>query len=136
MLASEIVKRARSLADVPNSQFISYSDELESMWESYKDIYSKITDTSDDYFISQSILDTSTAVQLGINEWEIDMPSDMYKIRFVDFMDNGRWQNMDKFNTQSRNKSYSRPMYRFRGNKLWVIGSSYTGLPASIRVDY
>lgn len=133
MLASDIIKRARSIADVPNSQFISYSDELESMWESYKDIYSKITDTSDDYFISTAILDTGTATQLGINEWIIDLPADIYKIRFIDYMDNGAWINMDKFNTQSRNKSYGRPMYRTRSNKLWIIGS---GFPASIRIDY
>jgi hypothetical protein len=136
MTARDIVKRARSLSDTPNSQFISYSDELESLWESYKDIYNKITDSSDDYYISEAILDTSTAVQLGDNEWELAVPADLFKIRFVDYMWNGRWTNMSKFNTNNRNKVMSNPQYRWRGSKLWIVSSSLIGLPSQIRIDY
>ena len=38
MLASDLIKRARSLSDTPNSLFISHSDEINSLWESWKDI--------------------------------------------------------------------------------------------------
>lgn len=134
MLASEIIKRARSLSDTPNSQFISYDDELESLWESYKDIYSKITDSSDDYYISKAIIDTSTAVQIGQNEWELSLPAGIYKLRFVDYQSSGSWINMERFNTSQRNTGASQPKYRWRGDKLWLIGG--TGLPSQIRVDY
>jgi len=133
MTASQLIKRARSLADVPNSLFVTHDDEVNSLSESWKDIYSKITDSSDDYFITEVILDTSTATKLGDNEWELTMPADVYKIRFVDWKNSGRWENMTKFNTNNRNKIYGQPQYRFRGAKLWLIGNS---LPAQIRIDY
>jgi hypothetical protein len=133
MTASQLIKRARSLADVPNSLFVTHDDEVNSLSESWKDIYAKITDSSDDYFITEVILDTSTATKLGDNEWELTMPSDVYKIRFVDWKNSGRWENMTKFNTNNRNKIYGQPQYRFRGAKLWLIGNS---LPAQIRIDY
>jgi len=133
MTASQLIKRARSLADVPNSLFISHDDEVNSLTESWKDIYSKITDSSDDYFITEVILDTSTATKLGDNEWELTMPADVYKIRFVDWKNSGRWENMTKFNTNNRNKLYGQPQYRYRSAKLWLIANS---LPAEIRIDY
>lgn len=136
MLASDLIKRARSLSDTPNSQFISHDDEINSLFESYKDIYSKLTDSSDDYYIQEVILDTSTAVQLGINEWELTIPEDVYKLRFVDYYDSGRWVSMNKFNTNNRNRMVSTAQYRWRGAKLWIIGSPFVALPSSIRIDY
>ena len=133
MLASDLIKRARSLSDTPNSLFISHSDEINSLWESWKDIYEQITNSSDDYFITSVILSTTGATQLGNNEWELTIPSDVYKIRFIDWQNNGRWENMTKFNTNNRNKLYGSPQYRWRGPKLWIIASY---LPQTIRIDY
>jgi len=133
MNSREIVLRARSLADLVNSDFITIDDEVSSLWESWKDIYSKITDSSDDYFISSIIIDTAgNTVQLGTNEWELILPNNIYKIRFVNYY-NGRWISMDKFNTNQRNRVTFAPQYRWRGNKLWIIGNS---LPGQIRIDY
>lgn len=134
MNSTEIIKRARSLADLTNSNFITWDDEVSSLWESWKDIYSKITDSSDDYFISSIILNTNTAIKLGDSEYELTIP-DIYKIRFVNYWDNGRWVSMDKFNTNQRNRSLSSPRYRWRGSKLWIVSSSF-GLPSQIRIDY
>lgn len=133
MTASEIINRARSLSDLPNATFIDHDDEVNSLWESWKDIYSKITDSSDDYFINSVILDTSTATALGTNEWSLTLPDDIYKIRFVNFKSNGRWTNMNKFNTNNRNVAPFAPQYRFRGNSLWIIANA---LPGEIRIDY
>lgn len=135
MLASDIVKRARSLSDTPNSQFISTDDEQNSLWEAWKDIYSKITDSSDDYFLTEYIFDPSvTAVKLGNNEWECTIPNTVYKIRFVNYMDTlSGWANMDRFNTSNRNNYAATPRYRWRGNKLWIVASS---LPSQIRLEY
>jgi len=138
MKASEIVLRARSLADIPHSNFISHDDEMQSLAEGYKDIYSSITDSSDDYFLSSIELDLSTVQKtaLGKAEYEITLPADIYKLRFVDYMDSGAWRNMNRFNTNMRNAINTEPRYRWRGNKLWVLSSSLLGLPAKIRIDY
>lgn len=132
MTSSEIIKRARSLADIPNSLYITHDDEKSSLFESYKDIYSKITDSSDDYFIKESILDPVVASKIGDTEWEVEIPSDVYKLRFLDYYDSGRWIAMTKFATANRNKSFSTPQYRWRGSKLWITGQ----LPSKIRIDY
>ena len=65
MLASEIIRRARSLADIANSDYISHEDETESLYESYKDVYSEILNQSDDYYLITVILNTSTSTKLG-----------------------------------------------------------------------
>lgn len=136
MFASQIVARARSLADVPNSLYISHDDEVNSLYESYRDVYSKITDSSYDYYIISVIIDTSTSIQLGINEWQVAIPADVYKIRFVNYNNNGRWVSMDHFSDAVRNDPQSTPKYRWRGNSLWIIGSSTIGLPQQIRLEY
>jgi len=133
MKSSEIIARARSLADIANSKFITNSDEENALFEAYKDVYSKITDSSDDYYIKTAILDLTTATKINDTSFEIDMPSDCYKIRFVDFKNSGDWQNMDRFNTNQRNERPGKPQYRWRGDKLWIIAGS---LPDAIRVDY
>ena len=133
MTASQLIKRARSLSDTPNSLFISHEDEVNSLHESWKDIYSQITDSSDDYYVSSVILSTVGATQLGTNEWELTIPSDVYKLRFVDWKNGGNWDNMYKFNTNNRNARVGNPQYRWRGNKLWIVGSI---LPGEIRIDY
>jgi len=133
MTASEIINRARSLSDLPNATFIDHDDEVNSLWESWKDIYSKITDSSDDYFLNSVIIDTSTAVSLGENEYSITLPADIYKIRFINYKESGRWTNMNKFNTNNRNRAPFAPQYRFRGDKLWVTAGT---MPPQIRIDY
>lgn len=135
MNSLDIIKRARSLADLINSDFITWDDEVSSLWESWKDIYSKITDSSDDYFLETVTLSTSTATQLGDSEWELTIPDGIYKLRFVNYWDGGRWVSMDKFNTNQRNRQLGSPKYRWRGSKLWIVASSF-GLPSQIRIDY
>ena len=134
MYASDLVKRARSLANIPKAQYINHDDEVESLWESWKDIYTKITDTAAyDYFIvGPELLDLSTAVQLGPTEWMITLPSDVWKLRFVDYNRNGYWLNMDLFNINQRNQVGGSCKYRWSGDKLWVIGN----LPSQIRIRY
>ena len=133
MLASQIIARARSLSDTPNSLFISNTDEINSLWEAYKDLYAHITDSSDDYFLSEATLDLSTAVKFGDNAWVVSVPSDLYKIRFVDYYDTLNWRSMQKFATADRNKFYGDPRYRWHGDKLWIIGQY---LPAQIKITY
>lgn len=133
MYSSEIIARARSLADIQNSKFITNTDEENALFEAYKDVYSKITDSSDDYYIKTAILDLTTATKINDTSFEIDMPTDCYKIRFVDFKNSGDWQSMDRFNTNQRNERPGKPQYRWRGTKLWIIAGS---LPDSIRIDY
>lgn len=134
MTAQEIIKRARSIADVPNSKYITYDDEKNSLFESYKDMYAKITDSSDDYYVDTAIFNTTNAVRVGEWEYELDLTGyEIYKLRFVNYNMSGNWQTMQKFNTASRNTCPSLPQYRWKGTKLWIIAGV---LPTQIRIDY
>jgi len=136
MLASEIIRRARSLADIANSDYISHEDETESLYESYKDVYSEILNQSDDYYLITVILNTSTATKLGNSEWELTIPADVSKIRFLDYKSGDQWVSMVKFGTDQRNDNAGACRYRWRGDKLWLIGAQSGGLPPQIRLCY
>ena len=133
--ASELVKYARSLANIPSAQYVSHNDEVQSLSHSYKDVYTKIAfaKAAYDYMtIGPVSLDMTTAVQIGNGEWEIALPDNVYSLRYVDYRYNGYWNPMLTFNINQRNKLGGQSMYRWLGEKLWVIGI----LPSEIRIRY
>lgn len=137
MYASELVKRARSLASIPKAMYIDHDDEVQSLWESYKDIYTKTTNAASfDYFLANdgvpTLLDMTTVVQTGPTEWLVSLPDDCWKLRYVDYNRNGLWQDMPLFNINQRNNLGGEPMYRWSGAKMWLIGS----LPPQVRIRY
>ena len=134
MYASELVKRARSLANIPKAQYIDHEDEVESLYESYKDLYTKFTDAAAyDYFITGPVdLDMTTAVKTGQTEWVVDLPDDVWKLRYVDYNRNGYWNNMPLFNINQRNQVGGEPKYRWLGKQMWINGT----LPPQVRIRY
>jgi hypothetical protein len=122
MKASELNKRARSLADLPNSEFITYDDEKNSLNEAWRNIYAHITDNDDDYFIETK----EYAMQDGVTDdaytFEFELPTNMYKLRTVDYKDGDVWTTMDKFSLSERNRAGA-PKYRFKADKLWIQSS-------------
>ena len=56
MTASSVIARGLSLADLQNSQFVTYQDQTNGLFEAYKDLYSSITANDDDYFINTLLL--------------------------------------------------------------------------------
>lgn len=131
MKASEIVKRARGIAAIENSSFINYDDESSSLNESWKDVYAYLTDSSDDYFVKEEELTDRT--ELDEYEYEYELPTDFFKLRTVDYKDGTQsdWKPADKFNLNNRNYNTLGVMYRFKQNKLWVLGN-----PTQVRISY
>ena len=135
MYASEIVKYARSLANMPKADAISWNDEMSSLDHSYKDVYARIAfaKAAYDYMtVGPVLLDLSTAVQLGTTGWTVTLPKDVYSLRYVDYNRNGFWTNMEIFNINERNFVGGSPKYRWLGDKLWITGV----MPAQIRIRY
>lgn len=133
--ATELIKYARSLGNIPKAQYVDHNDEVQSLNHSYKDIYALIAFAKScyDYMtVGPVLLDLTAAVQISSGEWEIPLPDDVYSLRYIDYNMTGGWRPMLTFNINQRNKTVGQPMYRWMKDKLWVVGS----LPNQIRIRY
>jgi len=137
MAASTLINRAKTLADIVQSTFVTYNDLYNGLNESYRDLYELLTDSSDDYFITIGTSTVSQPAGAPLNQFEylVTLPTDFYKIAYIDYDYNGSWQRMRKFPKDSRNNYSQTPSYRFQGNNLWIIGSSYVG-GLNVRMGY
>ena len=123
--ASGLVAYARSLADLVNSKFISYSDGLTLLNEGYRDIYNLMTESSGDYFTKDFVF-TLTSINkdpnsLTGNEYLYTPPADFYKLRFLSYNTGSNWANVDRFSGTDRNNNPGKPMYRMKNGQLWLI---------------
>lgn len=75
----DIIKRALELADLQNSDFISYREKLSCLNESYTQLYQKLVNSGDGFYVRA--IDT--------NENIIPLPSDMHQIKSVCLDSNG-----------------------------------------------
>lgn len=131
MKTSQIFERARLLADIPTSDFITIKDELHSLNESWKDIYSELTNSDEDYYVKEATFTTWT--QDTDSTVLITLPDDVYKIRTVDYLAQGDWTCMEKFALNERNDKYSQPKYRWKNDKLWILGATQL---SAVRISY
>lgn len=133
-----LIQTARSLADLQNSKNITYRDQLDLINESYRDLYSRYTESDGDYFVSEYVFSLSTAwvdptVTNGSN-FLVPLPDDFYKIRYLDYQYGGQWFPVDVFSTSQRDFLPGPPRYRIKNSKLWLILSP--GSAASFRLAY
>jgi hypothetical protein len=137
MTTKDVIDRAIGLADLQNSEYITQADKTASLNESYRDIYERITKADDDFFLKSATLSTASIVIIDINQFTIDLPTDFFKLRTVNWDDNGQWREIGRFPINQRNRASSMPSYRLRGGKLWISGVSTVGtLAPTIRIDY
>lgn len=134
-----IVNRARLLSDTVNALYISYDDIQSSLNEAWADLYNILTDSNDDYFATLTTVSSSSSVTnsaLNTNEYLLTLPSDFYKLRFIDYNYNGAWQRMRRFSLDQRNDYNNVFQYRFQDQYLWIVGSYTSGSFPNIRLCY
>ncbi len=140
MKASEVISRARSISDLTNSQYIDHIDEIQSLNESYKDIYSTLMASNDDFYITETtIAILSTMKTAGTeNEYIVPLPADFYKLRYLDYQNSGgtKWEPIKKFSLGMKDYTPSEPYYRIKNNTLWIIASTYNNVLPSIKIGY
>ena len=136
--ASQVIARARSLSDLPQSKFISHSDELDSLNDSWRDKYQRLIDSADDYYMTTTTLTLSSTNLVAGTQYEflIALPTDFYKLRFADFYDGSAWIPMEKFPISMKDYNTGRPYYRIQGSSLWVIWGGYNQANAPIKIGY
>ena len=138
MTASEIIARARSLADLGNTKFIDHTFELNSLNESWKDIYSVLLENDNDYYVTETTLTLSPAVAVAgtSNEYLLPLPTDVAKVRYLDYRGSMDWLPMNRFNLGMKDNQPGDPYYRIKNAHLWIIGGSVPATGLSIRLGY
>lgn len=130
-----LVEYARSLGDLQDTKFISYTDELTLINESYRDIYSRYTESQGDYWVNESVI-TLTGAMLDPNSngqgYFVPLPTDFYKLRSVSWQMGSAWAPMDTFSMSNRDRVGGTPQYRIKNGILWVIGQTVS----QIKIDY
>lgn len=127
MLASNIIERARSLADLQNSRAISWADEKNSINESYKLVYNKLSESDDDYFLNDFLYQNIGIYKDTIPySYSLPLPADFYKLRTVSYNLNGSWQPMSRLPLNMRNSNTSEPYYRMKNDDLWIVAGTTT----------
>lgn len=140
MTATDVRDRARSLADLPNSQLITSDDEVNSINETFHDVYDWLLQNDDDYYVTETTITITPAMQsstnLANNEFVVPLPADFYRLRYLDYNSNSQWQVVDKLPLSARDISPASPQYRIRGAYLWLIGGMNIASSYVIRLGY
>jgi len=136
MLASEIISRARSLADLQSSKAISYNDEKNSINEAYKLVYNKLSESNDDFYLLEKLYTNVTGYTSTMPyNYLLPLPTDFYKLRTVSYLFNGSWYPMSRLPLNMRNTNTTEPYYRLRNNELWIVTGT-TSTIADIQITY
>lgn len=139
MNATDIILRARSVSDLPNSQFLSHLDELNSLNEAWKDIYAALIDNDDDYYVTEITftLNATFAVAGAANEYLYPLPADFLKLRYLDFRgDSNNYLPCRKFNLSKKDDQPGDPYYRIKGSNLWIVGGAVPATGITMRMGY
>ena len=138
MYASDLIARARSLADLENSDAITYQDEINSLNEKYHDVINELYKADDDYFYKEVVLSNWQQYQDVNNAYNylIPLPSDFYKLRTVDYQETTYWRPIRRATMNQRDQVANEVMYRLQNNNLWIIAGSTTWQPALIKMGY
>ena len=136
MKISEMLTWARSLGNISSSKAISHDDEDKSFNASYRDLYSRLLESNDDY-VTKTVLITVTAGMAGLTPFEyfVPLPVDFYRLRSLDYqgaISVNMWMPMERFPVSSRADQTFEPEYRLDNNTLWIRGQNVS----QIRLRY
>lgn len=118
--SSDIIKRATQIADLENSDFISFNEKIALLNESYVALYQKLINKGDNAFLRY----------INTNKSIIDLPSDFYQLKAVLLNNNGYLQPIKRRPQNQNDKDLS---YEIINNTLKINGH-YSG--GSISIEY
>jgi hypothetical protein len=119
--SSDIIKRATQLADLENSDFISFSEKIALLNESYTKLYQTLVNKGDNNFVR--LIKTKNDV--------IQLPPDFWQLKSVTLNREG---NLIPILRRPANQSLQKLSYELLNNVLKIYGSANYG--AEINVEY
>lgn len=115
---SDLFRRAKQLADLEGTDFISWNEALNCINESYVGLYEKLINMGDSSFVGS----------IHTQEKEIELPSDFWQLKGVYLWNNG---NLQTINRRADNNGIHHLSYEMRNGKLFIFGN-----PNEILVEY
>lgn len=135
MLISDVILSGRALADTPGSSFYTDAEALRAVNNAYADMYSRLTQENDDYFVT--MVGPSALTLTPVTDWEnmyqYALPSTFYRLRLVKYLGGNIWQSAEKMSLEDLGNSQRYPAYRLAGQALWIYDPGY---PRSYSVWY
>lgn len=133
MTVSAIVTRAKNLANVSGSSIFDNTELTDSLNAAYRDVYEKICDADDDFFITDwsFTLASMAAVSGDSGAYTIALPSSptaLYRLRTLEYLRGSAWRPLHKYALQDEYKRSSGPVYRFKGSYLLIYIPDPTGV--------
>lgn len=117
--ASDIIRRAKQIADLENSSFISWNEQLSLLNEAYITIYQKAIDADTRSFVKK--FKTSNRI--------IVLPNDFYQLKSVILNVNGYLQPIAR---RPADQNYNSLSYEMTGNTIEVYGQDW----GEIQIEY
>lgn len=114
--ASDIIKKATQLADLENSDFLSWNENLTLLNDAYEKVYQDMINQQDKYWLKTVYL--AANAQVVNNETYYILPSDFYQIQSVNL-----WPSMAPILRRSKNEPKSGQRYDFVNGRLVIYGS-------------
>ena len=118
MKTSDLFKRAKQLADLEGSDFISWNEAVNCINESHVNLYEKLISMGDNSFVKS----------FRTKEQEEELPSDFWQLKGV-FLWNNR--NLQTINRRADNNGVHHLSYELRNGKLYLFGN-----PNDVLVEY
>lgn len=118
MKTSDLFKRAKQLADLEGSDFISWNEAVNCINESHVNLYEKLISMGDNSFVKS----------FRTKEQEEELPSDFWQLKGVFLWNNG---NLQTINRRADNNGIHHLSYELRNGKLYLFGN-----PNDVLVEY
>ena len=118
MKTSDLFKRAKQLADLEGSDFISWNEAISCINESNVGLYEKLINMGDNSFVKS----------YRTTKEEEELPSDFWQLKGVFLWNNG---NLQTINRRADNNGTHHLSYELRNGKLYLFGK-----PNDVLVEY
>lgn len=130
MTVSDIITAAKQYTQITGSSWFGDSDALRSINRAYRDVYEKILDANDEYFITEVSIASSALTPIREHIYEYQLPADWYRLRrFTAVIPTGE-RILERVDPQD---IFRYEGYRYFGDKLRIyFRDSYS----SFRLEY
>lgn len=130
--ASDLKLRARQRADMENSEFVTDSELLFYINNSYAELYDILVSKFEDYYVKNPPYEFA----ITGSDYSAPLPDDFYKLRGVDraASGSGDWYTIHPFQFEQRNDNRSRfiyralypdARYRIYGNQIIIVPNDF-----------
>jgi len=117
MTIAEIIAAARQYTQITGSTWFTATDELRSVNRAYRDIYEKILDSNDEFFITEITVPVSTMTLIRDNTYSYNLPADWHRLRKLSAVLPQGEKQLERLDPQEIQRYEG---YRFFGNTLRI----------------